>query len=169
MTILNVVTEPADVLLAKAKPVKKFDKKLHTLLDNMYETMVESEGVGIAAPQVNESIQAVIVLLNVDSEDEEDERLELINPEIVEFSVDTNIDLEGCLSIPEKFGDVERSNGVRVEFQDRFGDTYKLEAYNYDARIIQHEIDHLNGVLFTTKAVKMYTDEEMAEMYGEEE
>lgn len=168
MAILKVVTEPADVLLAEAKPVTKFDAKLHKLLDDMYETMVDSEGVGIAAPQVNESIQACIVLLNIDTEDEE-EMLELINPEIVQYSDDTNVDLEGCLSIPEQFGDVERSNGVRVEFDDRHGKHYKLEAYGYDARVIQHEIDHLHGVLFTTKAEKMYTPEEMAEMFEEEE
>lgn len=168
MAILNVVTEPADILLAEAKPVTKFDAKLHKLLDDMYETMVESEGVGIAAPQVNQSLQAVIVLMNIDSEEEE-EILELINPEIVQYSTDTNVDLEGCLSIPEQFGDVERANGVRVEFEDRFGKTYKLEAIGYDARVIQHEIDHLQGVLFTTKASKMYTPEEMADMFGEEE
>lgn len=168
MAILNVVTEPADILLAKAKPVTKFDAKLHKLLDDMYETMVESEGVGIAAPQVNQSLQAVIVLMNIDSEEEE-EILELINPEIVQYSTDTNVDLEGCLSIPEQFGDVERANGVRVEFEDRFGKTYKLEAIGYDARVIQHEIDHLHGVLFTTKASKMYTPEEMADMFEEEE
>ena len=168
MAILNVVTEPADILLAEAKPVTKFDAKLHKLLDDMYETMVESEGVGIAAPQVNQSLQAVIVLMNIDSEEEE-EILELINPEIVQYSTDTNVDLVGCLSIPEQFGDVERANGVRVEFEDRFGKTYKLEAIGYDARVIQHEIDHLHGVLFTTKASKMYTPEEMADMFGEEE
>lgn len=168
MAILNVVTEPADILLAEAKPVTKFDAKLHKLLDDMYETMVESEGVGIAAPQVNQSLQAVIVLMNIDSEEEE-EILELINPEIVQYSTDTNVDLEGCLSIPEQFGDVERANGVRVEFEDRFGKTYKLEAIGYDARVIQHEIDHLHGVLFTTKASKMYTPEEMADMFEEEE
>lgn len=169
MAILNVVTEPANILLATAKPVTKFDTTLHKLLDDMYDTMVESEGVGIAAPQVNESLQAVIVLMNIDAEEAEEEVLELINPEIVEYSTDTNVDLEGCLSIPEQFGDVERANGVRVEFEDRFGKTYKLEAIGYDARVIQHEIDHLHGVLFTTKASKMYTPEEMADMFGEEE
>lgn len=164
MTLLKVVENPAEVLSTPAAEVKKFDSKLATLLNNMYETMVESDGVGIAAPQVNEGIRAAVLELG-----EEREILEIINPTIVEYSVDTNVDIEGCLSFPGLFGEVERSNGVRVEAQDRDGNLFEIEAFDYDARVLQHEIDHLNGVLFDSKMVRVVTAEELEEMYAEEE
>lgn len=164
MAILKVIENPAAVLSTKAADVTKFDAKLATLLDNMYETMVEAEGVGIAAPQVNEGIRVAVLELG-----EEREVLEIINPTIVEYSVDTNVDIEGCLSFPGLFGEVERSNGVRVEAQDRDGNLFEIEAFDYDARVLQHEIDHLNGVLFDSKLTKIFTEEELEEMYAEEE
>ncbi|VEI04757.1 peptide deformylase [Kurthia zopfii] len=162
--LLTIIENPAEVLSTSAKEVTKFDEKLATLLDHMYETMVESDGVGIAAPQVNEGIRAAVLELG-----EEREVLEIINPVITEYSVDTNVDLEGCLSFPGLFGEVERSNGVRVEAQDRDGNLFQIEAYDYDARVLQHEIDHLNGILFDSKLIRILTDEELEQLYAEEE
>ncbi|AMA63185.1 peptide deformylase [Kurthia sp. 11kri321] len=164
MAILPIIKNPADVLTTPAKEVTQFDEKLATLLDNMYETMVDSDGVGIAAPQVNEGIKAAVLEIG-----EEREILEIVNPEIVEYSVDTNVDVEGCLSFPGLFGEVERSNGIRVEAQDRNGNLFEIEAYDYDARVLQHEIDHLNGVLFDSKITRILTEEELEALYAEEE
>lgn len=164
MAILPIIKNPADVLTTHAKEVTQFDEKLATLLDNMYETMVDSDGVGIAAPQVNEGIKAAVLEIG-----EEREILEIVNPEIIEYSVDTNVDLEGCLSFPGLFGEVERSNGIRVEAQDRNGNLFEIEAYDYDARVLQHEIDHLNGVLFDSKITRILTEEELEALYAEEE
>lgn len=164
MAILPITKNPADVLTTPAKEVTQFDEKLATLLDNMYETMVDSDGVGIAAPQVNEGIKAAVLEIG-----EEREILEIVNPEIIEYSVDTNVDVEGCLSFPGLFGEVERSNGIRVEAQDRNGNLFEIEAYDYDARVLQHEIDHLNGVLFDSKITRILTEEELEALYAEEE
>ncbi|WP_336663116.1 peptide deformylase [Kurthia gibsonii] len=164
MAILPIIKNPADVLTTPAKEVTQFDEKLATLLENMYETMVDSDGVGIAAPQVNEGIKAAVLEIG-----EEREILEIVNPEIIEYSVDTNVDLEGCLSFPGLFGEVERSNGIRVEAQDRNGNLFEIEAYDYDARVLQHEIDHLNGVLFDSKITRILTEEELEALYAEEE
>ncbi|HEY4622290.1 peptide deformylase [Kurthia gibsonii] len=164
MAILPIIKNPADVLTTPAKEVTQFDEKLATLLDNMYETMVDSDGVGIAAPQVNEGIKAAVLEIG-----EEREILEIVNPEIIEYSVDTNVDVEGCLSFPGLFGEVERSNGIRVEAQDRNGNLFEIEAYDYDARVLQHEIDHLNGVLFDSKITRILTEEELEALYAEEE
>lgn len=164
MAILPIIKNPADVLTTPAKEVTQFDEKLATLLDNMYETMVDSDGVGIAAPQVNEGIKAAVLEIG-----EEREILEIVNPEIIEYSVDTNVDVEGCLSFPGLFGEVERSNGIRVEAQDRNGNLFEIEAYDYDARVLQHEIDHLNGVLFDSKITRILTEEDLEALYAEEE
>lgn len=164
MALLEIVKNPAKVLETKATEVTTFDAKLAQLLDDMYETMVENDGVGIAAPQVNKSIQAAVVELG-----EERDVLELINPVIVEVSPETGVDIEGCLSFPDLYGDVERSLYVKVQAQDRDGELYELEAYDYDARVIQHEIDHLHGILFDKKMKKTYTLEEIEAMYAEED
>lgn len=164
MALLEIVKNPAEILKKKAAEVTQFDNILAQLLDDMYETMVENDGVGIAAPQVNKSIQAAVVELG-----EERDVLELINPVIVARSEDTETDIEGCLSFPDVYGDVERPVYVKVEAQDRNGDLYELEAHDYDARVIQHEVDHLNGILFDQKITKTYTLEEIEEMYADEE
>ncbi|WP_102692711.1 peptide deformylase [Rummeliibacillus pycnus] len=164
MALLEIVRNPAKVLETKGTEVTVFDAKLAQLLDDMYETMLENDGVGIAAPQVNKSIQAAVVELG-----EERDVLELINPVIVEVSADTGVDIEGCLSFPDLYGDVERPLYVKVQAQDRNGDLYELEAYDYDARVIQHEVDHLHGILFDKKIIKKYTLEEIEAMYAEED
>lgn len=141
MALLEIKTAGDPVLKTICSPVGKIDKRLRKLLDAMAETMYAKEGVGIAAPQVGESIRACVV--DVDRKT----RYDMINPVIVmrEGSV---VDSEGCLSCPELFGDVERAEKIRVEYTSRFGKKKSLEAEGLLARCIQHEIDHLDGQLF---------------------
>jgi len=157
MSILEIVTFPQAVLRLKAKPVKTFDKEFQTLVDDMLETMRQAPGVGLAAPQVGESIQLVVVEFG----DEEDETVPkkvtvLVNPEIVKTSEEVVTDVEACLSVPELAGEVERFEKITVKTQDRFGQQRKLTATGWLARIFQHEIDHLNGVLYIDRASNIY-------------
>ena len=138
--ILEVRTAGDPILKKVAEKVIKIDKRLRILLDNMAETMYETEGVGIAAPQVGVSIRAVVV-------DVEKKRYELINPEII-YREGSVTDTEGCLSCPELFGEVERAAKIRVRYTTRFNKQKELEAEGLLARCIQHEVDHLNGRLF---------------------
>ena len=160
MAIRPIITHPNEVLQQKCEEVTIFDKKLATLLDDMYDTMVASDGIGIAAPQVGETIQVAIVDLG-----EGQEIIEMINPEIVEIG-GSEIEIEGCLSFPDVYGEVERPFYVKVEAQDRDGALYELEAEDYEARAILHEIDHLHGVLFTSKIIRYV---ELEELENEEE
>lgn len=151
------------VLTEKCKEVTVINEEIITLLDDLYDTMVEYDGVGIAAPQINVPLRVAIVELG-----EEREILEMINPTVL----DTNgaeIDIEGCLSFPGLYGEVERPTYVKIEANDREGQVYELEASGFDARAILHEIDHLDGVLFDSKIIRVITEEELAEMYDEEE
>ncbi len=177
MPLLPIVNLPDPILRRKAKLVTKFDKELQTLIDNMIETMREAPGVGLAAPQVNIS-QQVAVIEYAESEDEEEEENEatpakpkklyiIINPEIVKVSEEKVMGIEGCLSIPGLHGDVERHEAIQVKALNRHGSPVKLKVDGWMARIFQHEIDHLNGVLFTDKAVRVWkpaADEDEIEM-----
>lgn len=138
--ILEIKTAGDPVLKKVAEKVTKVDKRLRTLLDNMAETMYETEGVGIAAPQVGVSIRAVVV-------DVDKKRYDLINPEII-YREGSAVDTEGCLSCPELFGEVERAEKIKVKYLTRFNKQKELEAEGLLARCIQHEVDHLNGRLF---------------------
>lgn len=138
--ILEIKTAGDPVLKKVAEKVTKVDKRLRTLLDNMAETMYETEGVGIAAPQVGVSIRAVVV-------DVDKKRYDLINPEII-YREGSAVDTEGCLSCPELFGEVERAEKIKVRYLTRFNKQKELEAEGLLARCIQHEVDHLNGRLF---------------------
>ncbi|KIL44835.1 peptide deformylase [Jeotgalibacillus soli] len=161
MAILPIVKHPNKVLETESITVKEFNKDLHTLLDSMYETMVEADGVGLAAPQVGINKRIAIVDL-----DDDEGTIELINPTII-TSEGKSVDLEGCLSFPGVYGEVERPDVVIVQAQDRNGEWYEIEAEGYLSRAIQHEIDHLHGVLFTSKVTR-YIDEEEIEGYGVE-
>ena len=138
--VLKIVTAGNPVLKKIALEVTKVDKRLRKLLDDMAETMYETDGVGIAAPQVGESIRAVVV-------DVGEKRFDLINP-VITYSEGSVVDTEGCLSCPELFGEVERAEKIRVEYTNRFNKRKFLEADGLLARCIQHEVDHLNGRLF---------------------
>ena len=162
MAIRSIVTHPNEVLTQKCKEVHVFDEKLGKLLDDMYDTMIASDGIGLAAPQVGEAIQVAIVDLG-----EGQEVIELINPEVVEIG-GSEVEVEGCLSFPDIYGEVERPFYVKVEAQDRDGSLYELEAEDYEARAILHEIDHLQGILFTSKIIR-YVDLEELENEQEDE
>lgn len=138
-----------DVLRKEARKVKKFDKTLHKLLDDMTETMREAPGIGLAAPQIGILERVIVVELQEDDEDPQSGQLfEFVNPEII-FESDVQVEgEEGCLSIPNIVGDVWRAERIVVKGQDRHGKPQKLEAHDWLARAFQHEIDHINGVLF---------------------
>ncbi|MFI3227042.1 MAG: peptide deformylase [Clostridia bacterium] len=142
MAIRNIVKKGDEVLGKKCKDVTVFDEKLHTLLDDMVETMFEANGVGLAAPQIG-MLRRIAVVLNIDTE----EVFEIINPEIVEQSGEES-GIEGCLSVPGIYGYVARPTYVKVKYQDRNGEHKEIEANDFFARAFCHEIDHLYGHLF---------------------
>ena len=161
MTLRKIVTLPDPVLKRKAHTVTKFDKDLHSLLDDMVETMREAPGVGLAAPQIGLSDRIIVVEYYEREEDEENEDAPrkvwaVINPEIVKTSEETLLGVEGCLSIPGLVGEVERHTEVQVKGLNRHGKPMKVKAKGWLARIFQHEIDHLNGVLFTELATRVW-------------
>ena len=159
MAIKEVVKAPAKVLSSKTKEVEVIDETIIELLDDMYDTMVEHDGVGIAAPQINVGLRVAIVELGEDI-------LEMINPVVLETRGEAE-DVEGCLSFPELFGLVKRPTYVKIEAADREGRIYELEAEDFEARCILHEIDHLDGVLFDSKMTRVLTQEELDEMYAD--
>ncbi|MGK7378454.1 peptide deformylase [Planococcus sp. 1R117A] len=161
MTIRNIVKHPSDILEKKCLPVTNFDKNLATLLDDMHETMIANDGVGIAAPQVGVAVRVAIVDFG-----EGQDPIEMVNPELALFE-GTDTDIEGCLSFPGIYGEVERPDHVKIKAQERDGSWYELEAEGYEARAILHEMDHLDGVLFTSKISKYVTQEELDAMIAE--
>lgn len=150
MAIRIIVQDPDPVLREKSKPVTKFNANLHKLLDDMAETMYDANGVGLAAPQIG-ILKRVIV---IDTGDENG-LIEMVNPEIIERDGE-QIGPEGCLSIQGINGDVRRAMKVKVRGQDRNGAEFTMEAEGFLARAFQHEVDHLNGVLFTDLAERIY-------------
>ena len=161
MALRNIVTHGDSILDKICRPVTNFDKRLHTLLDDMAETLINANGVGLAAPQVGVLRRVVLV-------DTGDEILELINPEIVHSSGEQT-GLEGCLSVPQKYGIVTRPNFVTVRAQDRFGEWFEADGEELIARCFCHELDHLDGHLYTEIAERMLTMEEVKAMMDEEE
>lgn len=141
-----------EILRQVSKPVKKVDKNIQKLIKNMEMTMAEENGCGLAAPQVGILQRVIVVLLNQQTEQEM--FLPMINPEIVFHSDKTDIDTEGCLSIPDYFDEVERYTDIIVKFLDKKGKEQMLKLSDLNARIVQHEIDHLNGVLFVDKIIE---------------
>jgi peptide deformylase len=172
MTLRKIVTLPEPVLRRRAHAVTKFDKELHTLIDDMVETMRDAPGVGLAAPQVGLSERLIIVEYFERDEDEENEDapkklFAVINPEIVKASEEKVMGVEGCLSIPGLVGEVERHTEVLVKGMNRHGKPMKVKAKGWLARIFQHEIDHLNGVLFTDLATRVWRPQEEVEQEQE--
>jgi peptide deformylase len=165
MALRKIVTLPDPVLKRKARPVTKFDKDLHALIADMVETMREAPGVGLAAPQIGLSERIAVIEYFEKQEDEEKEDAPkrvwaLVNPEIVKASEETLMGVEGCLSIPGLVGEVERHAEVHVKALNRHGKPIRIKAKGWLARIFQHEIDHLNGVLFTERAVRVWQPQE---------
>ena len=162
MALRNIVKVGDPVLTKKCRPVTKFDDNLATLLDDMFETMHDANGVGLAGPQVGILRRVVVV-------DTGEEDLELVNPEIVEVSEETQTGVEGCLSLPGKWGIVTRPMHAVVRAQDRCGDWYEYEGEELLARAFLHEIDHLDGHMYTEIAEKMLTQEELEELLKQQE
>ncbi len=157
MAILDIVTFPEPSLRLKSKQVTKFDTELQTLIDNMFETMRAAPGVGLAAPQIGESRRLVVVEYTEDEdENAKPKKYVLVNPEIIRRSEEMVTDIEGCLSLPGLAGVVERHEAVTVKARNRFGKPLKIEAEGWLARIFQHEIDHLDGVLYIDRAEEVF-------------
>jgi peptide deformylase len=169
MAVRDVIVIPHETLITKAPKVKKFDQELHTLIDDMVDTMRAAPGVGLAAPQVNVR-QRVIVVEYGDDEDEEvpPELFTLVNPVVSRRSRDTVLGIEGCLSIPDFVCEVERSLEATVKAQDRNGKPIKIKAKGWLARIFQHEVDHLDGILMLDRAERIFKLEDIEEMLQEE-
>lgn len=149
--ILPVVTYPDKRLKERSEPVTRFDADLHTFLDNMYETMIASNGIGLAAIQVAQPIRALIInLADDEGHQPREELLEIINPVILETDGSTFYQ-EGCLSVPGFYEDVERCETLTLRYQDRHGNEQMLRADGLLSIAIQHEIDHLEGRLFIEK------------------
>ena len=153
MGLRKILTDKEPALHKVCKPVTNFDRKLHTLLDDMRETLIESNGVGLAAPQVGILRRVVLV-------DTGEEILELINPSLVETDGE-QIGPEGCLSVPGRYGLVKRPYYAKVRAQDRDGQWYEAEAEELIARCLCHELDHLDGIIYTEVMERFLTDEEL--------
>ncbi|MGG5359568.1 MULTISPECIES: peptide deformylase [unclassified Enterococcus] len=155
-----ILIHPDKKLKQKTQPIDVITDETITLLEDMYETMVAHDGVGIAAPQIGKNLRIAVV------EVDEGDKFELINPEIIEKKGE-DIDVEGCLSIPHVYGTVKRAEEVTVRYFDREGDEIEVTASGYLARAFQHEIDHLEGVLFIEKMIEQIPEEKLEE-YMEE-
>lgn len=147
---MEIIKAGNPLLKAVAQPVTSFDKDLKFLLENMKKTLYEANGVGLAAPQVAVSKRIFV------ADDGETGYEEYINPTWMPIGEEKNIDVEGCLSVPDLYGKVERYSEVLVKYQDRHGKKRQKKASGLLARCIQHETDHLNGILFIEKALSLY-------------
>lgn len=157
-----IIIQPDEQLRKPNQEIQELTDELVDLLDDMYETMLAHDGVGIAAPQIGKNLQMAVV------EVDENDRFDLINPQIIDRK-GKSVFVEGCLSIPHVFGTVERAEEITVRYYDREGDEMEVTAYGYLARAIQHEIDHLNGILFTDKVLEAIPEEELENYYEEHE
>jgi len=157
MTIRDIATLPDLILRRKARLVTKFDGNLQTLIDDMIETMRAAPGIGLAAPQVGVSERVIVVEYGDEGDETVPKKLyALVNPELKAISQETEVGVEGCLSVPGLLGEVERSLAVTVKGLNRRSQPMRIKAKGWLARIIQHEIDHLNGVVFTNRATKVW-------------
>ncbi len=153
MGIRKIMTVKEPCLHKVCRPVEKFDGKLHKLLDDMKETLLDANGVGLAAPQVGILRRVVVV-------DTGEEMLELVNPELLETSGEQE-GAEGCLSVPGKYGLVKRPMVAKVRAQDRDGNCFEVEGEELIARCFCHEIDHLDGIVYTEIMERFLTEEEL--------
>ena len=156
MGLRKILTDKDPALHKVCKPVTEFDKKLHKLLDDMTETLIDSGGVGLAAPQVGILRRVFLVDVGV----EENEIIEFINPEIIETDGEQE-GPEGCLSVPGKYGLVKRPYYVKVRAQDRFGDWFEAKGEELIGRCFCHENDHLDGIVYTQVMDRYLTEEEL--------
>ena len=161
MGLRTILTDKEPALHKVCRPVEKFDGKLHKLLDDMAETMQNANGVGLAAPQVGILRRVVVV-------DTGDGVLELVNPTLLETDGE-QVGAEGCLSVPGKYGLVKRPYYAKVRAQDRNGQWFEAEGEELMGRCFCHELDHLDGIVYTEVMERLLTDEELNELYSEDE
>lgn len=153
MALRNIVKEGDEVLTKKCRPVEKFDDRLASLLDDMYETMIAGNGVGLAAPQVGMLRRAFVIDIG-------EGKLEFVNPEIIKTSGRQETG-EGCLSCPGEYGITIRPRFVTVKAQDRNGKKFTMDASDLLAKAICHENDHLDGILFKAHVIRMLDEDEL--------
>lgn len=173
MALREIITPPNPLLRRKARKVTAFTPALQILIDDMIETMHAAHGVGLAAPQVAESLRLFVVQLEQDPATEDDPEVRpapgvgrlhvMVNPDVVRLSGDLITGTEACLSIPDYAGDVERSDQIVIRYLDRNGQKRKLKTHGWLARVLQHEYDHLEGVLFIDRASNVWKVEPEAE------
>ena len=161
MSLRTILTQGDPALEKACRPVEQFDQKLHDLLDDMKETLIDSNGVGLAAPQIGILRRVVVVM------DSEDNMVELVNPEMI-ASDGEQTGLEGCLSVPGKYGVVTRPATATVRAQDRNGNFFEVSGEGIVARCFCHELEHLDGHLFVEHTQRLYTVEELEAMEDEE-
>ena len=176
MKLLDVAIGDDPVLRKKATPVEKIDLALQTLIDQMIFTMRDKNGVGLAAPQIKKSKRLVVIETPPETDDDGEDipnsrdLYVMINPEIINASRKQISGIEGCLSLPGYLGEVDRSQAILVQFLDRRGKKQKMRLKGWDARIVQHEVDHLDGVMYTDKLTaeeNFWTEEEYEQMIEE--
>lgn len=161
MALRKILTDQEPILKKKCHPVTAFDQKLWDLIDDMHETLNHAHGAGLAAPQIG-VLRRVVLVLN-----EEEELIELVNPELIaEDGVQEG--MEGCLSLPGYWGEVTRPNWVKVKAQDRNGNWFEVEGSELTARCFCHELDHLDGRLYSQLCDRLYSTEELEAMEEEE-
>jgi len=158
MPVREIITLPDPVLRRRARKVAEINKNLQTFIDDMVETMRVAPGVGLAAPQVNVSERIIVVEYAEDDEDDDSPKklYVFLNPEIISASEEKEMGIEACLSIPGLAGEVERHSEIVVKGLNRHGKPARLKANGWLARIFQHEIDHLDGIVFTDRAAKVW-------------
>ncbi|NCE64606.1 peptide deformylase [Pseudoflavonifractor sp. 524-17] len=161
MAIRGILTDTDPALRKVCRPVVNFDRRLWDLLDDLKETLAKANGAGLAAPQIGILRRAVIVM------DDEDQMLELVNPELV-WTRGEQDGFEGCLSVPGRWGKVKRPMRARVKAQDRMGNWFEAEGEEIVARCFCHELEHLDGHLFIDHTDRLYTNEEMEQLLEEE-
>lgn len=167
MALRHIVTQEDKILHKVCREQVKFDERLHQLLDDMAETLENANGVGLAAPQVG-ILRRVVLVIETNVEDEEDEEIiELINPVIVKTEGE-QVGAEGCLSVPGEYGIVRRPSCATVRAQDRNGNWFEYTGTGLTARCICHELDHLDGHLFTEKVERMLSEEELKKSGSED-
>jgi peptide deformylase len=160
MAVREIITLPQTVLRRKARKVNDFGAEFQALIDDMIETMRAAPGVGLAAPQVNAPVRVFVAEFGDEENEETPPKLYVVvNPEIVRFSQETEVATEGCLSVPGYVGDVERPTAITVKGFNRRGQPLKIKASGWLARIFQHEMDHLDGVVFVDRAEKVWKAE----------
>jgi peptide deformylase len=161
MALLEIITLPHPTLRRKAHKVMDFGPELQTVVDDMVETMRQAPGVGLAATQVNVSLRIIVVEFGSEEDEEAPKKLyTVINPEITRPSPETVLGTEGCLSVPGIVGEVERFEAVTVKGLSRRGQPITIKAKGWLARIFQHEIDHLDGIVFVDRATRVWSGQE---------